>query len=200
MGYSLSDRPFSVVKSLKDVKNPFCVCFDWHNNKGFKSRTVRINGKDEERMDSDTYYMSEILERHATLSAAQKSMRKFATEAFAKVNVAPSYGEVCHNSVNGGTGESKDTIKLRVGDVVQYTHIPGVVWQVKGEKRKDDAWYTVIVPVFSFLVHNGTDNKERELRTHDVYHYIHHVNIVELGTLYTKLGLFLQDEARRRSE
>jgi hypothetical protein len=139
--------------------------------------------------------MFEVLERHASLSAAQKAMRRYATEAMAKHAEVRKNEEVCHN-----TCEGDKELKLRVGDVVIYTNCPGVIWQVKGERRKDDHWYTRIAPVFSFLVHNGTDNKERELRANDVYNCIHHVDIVELGTLYTKLGLFLQDEARRRSE
>lgn len=169
-GFSLKDRPFSVVRqrSSKDneafdvPKLPFCVVFSWRNDKGFKNRTVRIQGRDEERMDGDTYYMMEVLERHATLSAAQKAMRRYATEAFEKVNDPPSYGEVCHN-----TCEGEKEVKIRVGDAVVYTNCPGIYGGSKERGAKTTIGTCRSYPSsrFSFTTRQTTKSESFETRT-----------------------------------
>lgn len=144
-------------------------------------------------MDEDTYYMTEILERHATQPAAEKAMRKFASEAFAKVNNPASYGEACHIKLRG-------EVTINVGDLVTYVSCPGIIWKVKGEVRKNDQWNIQLEPACSFFVDNSTDNKIRTLSAYDAVRALKRVDLLEMGTIYTKLGLLMQDEARRRSE
>lgn len=191
-GFS-TDRPFSVFlnKDATDTK-PFKVVFHWRNDKP-RTFVVKHMGEDRTIDDDDTRYMMDVLEEHATKDAAQKAMRRFATEAFAKVNDAPTKaGDVCHCT-------GFDDAKLRVGDLVEYASCPGIVWRITGERRANAAWYLQIAPAFSFLVRNGT-NKAKELRGHDVYNCIHPIDIVAMASAYTTLGLTIQDEARRKAQ
>lgn len=191
-GFS-DDRPFSVFfhKVEKD-KKPFKVVFHWTNS-NYKSFTFKYMGSPRSEMDGDTYHMMDVLEEHATKTAAQKAMRKYAEAAFAKVDAATPEraGDLC-NCTHGEKG------KLRIGDLIQYTSCPGIIWKIIGERRTNRDWSLKVEPIFSFLVDNGT-NKVKEIAQRDVYNYVHPLDIVELGTAYTKLGLAIQDEAKRRS-
>jgi len=194
MGFS-DDRPFSVFKSNTHDLYPYKVVFHW-TNPNHKTRKVRRMGEDREEIDYNTYHMMDIIEQHATLSAAQKSMRKFAKEAFAKVNDAPTKdGDACHCV---WTDDEGDEHKLFVGDLIEYTSCPGIVWRILGERRASDRWHLQVEPVLSFLVKTGTD-KRKELESRDVYNYVRPLDLVELGVAYTKLGLLMQEEAKRRS-
>lgn len=196
-GFS-DDRPFSVFqhKDPKD-RHPFKVVFHWYNERP-KYFKVKRAGEDRNEVDSDTRHMMDVLEEHQTKSAAQKAMRRYAAEAFAKVNNAPKgEGDGCHNVWL----DPETTIEhpLKVGDLVEYTSCPGIVWRIEGERRANDSWYLQVEPVFSFLVNNGT-NKRKELFPRDVYNYVRPIDLVKLGAAYMQLGNVLKDEAKRRSE
>lgn len=189
------DRPFSVYfhKDPKDPK-PFKVVFHWTNSK-FKSFTFDYNGSPRTEMDGDTYHMTDILEAHATKSAAQKAMRKYATIAFDKVNnPATSNGDVCHAVA---TNEKGKEIKLRIGELIEYSSCPGIVWRIVGERRTKHDWSLQVEPVFSLLVRNGT-NKPKEIAERDVYNYVHPIDLMSMGTAFNNFALVIQDEARRR--
>lgn len=193
-GFS-SDCPFSVYKSKDEKdKKPFKVTFYWRNSK-HKYKTIgRFDGNHKE-IDSNTYHMTEILEEHATKTAAQTAMRRFAKEAIERVGKpATSEGEWCHGEI----GHHGDKFQVKVGDLLYYDSCPGILWRVIGERRASDDWLLKITPAFDFLVNDGTV-KDRELGARES-HNLRHLNLVDLGVVYTKLGNLLKDEAKRRSE
>lgn len=196
-GFS-DDRPFSVYKatSAKD-KKPFKVVFHWWND---KPRKVKVNrgGQTVDDNDADDMYMMDILEEHATKNAAQTAMRRFATEAFAKVNDAPQgEGAVCHNRIGGWDDEREEgKLSVRIGDLVTYSGIPDTLWRVAGERRKDSRWFLQIVPVYVFM--GSLDvTKKKEIYNHDCVNMIYPVDLVQLGSTYAQLGNVAVDEAKR---
>lgn len=194
-GFS-DDKPFSVYRasSAKD-KNPWKVVFFWTNEHP-KKKKVRRLGEDREETDYDTYIMLDILEEHTSKSAAQKAMRRFADEAFAKVNKAPTgEGAKCHNTWHD---DNKKEHPLHVGDLISYAPCPGIVWKVMGERRTRDAWFLQVEPVLSFLVFNGT-NKRKELGPGETWG-VKPINIIDLGTTYSQLATLAADEAKRLSK
>jgi len=84
-GYS-DDRPFSVFlhKDPED-KSPWKVCYHWRNEDGYKQKTVNIFGRPEQRTDEDTYHMTDILQAHASKTAAQKVMRELGTKSVRRI-------------------------------------------------------------------------------------------------------------------
>lgn len=192
-GYS-SDAPFMVLfhkfASDKEDNKPYKVVYYWRHPNPTKFK-FSWNGEAREEYDDDSHHMLEIIDEHATKSAAQQSMRKFASEAFEKVNRPPKYGEACHNVAQGNK-------TIFVGDIVYYAGCPGVVWKIVGERRYKARWFLQLQPALSFLnIHLG---KKKELHPSDVENHTRLVDIVELGTFYTELGLFVADEARRKSQ
>lgn len=202
-GFS-DDRPFAVYKYERELASnekppkkadpkPFKVTFHW-TNENFKRKKVQRQGEWRDEIDSDTYHMTDILEEHATLSAAQKAMRRFATEAFAKVNEgkAAKEGDKCHNVCWNGNSE----VPLHLGDLVEYVSCPGIVWRIVSERRTTHDWSLKVEPVFSFLVSDGTD-KVKEISQRDVYNYVKPIDLVKMGAVYVQLGNVLKDEAKR---
>lgn len=190
------DKPFSVYKEKGDgVKDPFCVTFFWKND-NYKNVKVRVHGRTEERMDDDTYYMFAVLERHATLSAAQKAMRGFATQAAEKLGKAPdTRGELCHNKIGPGLD-----IPVRVGDLVLYECSnfvgEGIVWQVTGEIRRHDHWYLKIRPVFSAT--RSFDDREDKVLEKGCW-YLRPCDLVTLANGYARFAHFINDAKKRLS-
>lgn len=192
-GFS-DDRPFSVYKheASKDVK-PFKVVFHWTNDKPKKIK-IRCFGEDRFENDRNDTYMLDIIEEHATANAAKKAMRRFAKAAFDKVNESrpKELGSVC-NCMGANDCE------LRLGDLVECTSNPGIVWRILSERKTVRDWSLKVEPVFAFLVDNGTD-QIKEISQRDANWYVKPLDIVKLGTLYSKLGMTIADEARRRSQ
>lgn len=202
-GFS-DDRPFAIFKYEREVTSdekppkqtdpkPFKVTFHWTHDKPKKVK-VRRMGEEREEYDNDTYYMIDVLEEHETLSAAKKAMRRFAKAAFDKVNESrpKELGEVCNCM-------GANDCKLRLGDLVECTSNPGIVWRILSERKTVHDWSLKVEPVFAFLVDNGTD-QIKEISQRDVNWYVKPLDIVKLGTLYSKLGMTIADEARRRSQ
>lgn len=185
--------PFSVFRSsdAKDEK-PFKVVYHWYNDKA-KTKLTMVYGRHEHRTDEDDAYRMDIIQAHATKTAAQKAMRAFAEAAFAKVNVTQPQktGAVC-NCVG------VDDVKLRLGDLVGYSSCPGIVWRIVSERRTNHDWSLKVEPALSFLVSNGTD-KVKEISQRDAYSYVTLVDLVELGTRFSQLGTLIAEEAKVRS-
>lgn len=109
------------------------------------------------------------------------------------MNDAPQgEGALCHNTIGG-----EANLPVRVGDLVYYTGIAGVLWRVTGERRNDAVWYLGIRPVYSFLPKLGGMPKARELNPGDCKYGTFPVDLVELGTSYVQLGNLAQEEAKR---
>lgn len=195
-GFS-DDRPFAVWKyerelfsnekpteKMKDPK-PFKVVFHWTNRKDPKRIKVRYGGEEREEYDYDTFTMMDVLEEHATKNAAQIAMRRFATEAFAKVNKhkPQEQGSACNC-------KGIDDCELRLGDLVEWTSNPGIVWRILSERRTTHDWSLKVEPAFSFLVNDGTD-KVKEVSQRDASWYVKPIGIVQLNDLHAALGLFI---------
>ena len=192
-GFS-DDRPFSVFKAADEADaSPFKVVFCWTNEKPTTVK-VRRQGEMREEYDNDTYYMMDILEEHPSKYAAQKSMRRFAEESFAKATVTKplELGAICN--CEGANGA-----KLRLGDLVRFVSCPGIIWRILSERKTNYDWSLKVEPIFSFLVDDGTD-KVKEISQRDVSFYVHPLTLVELGTSYAKFGLVLQDEGRPKKQ
>lgn len=204
-GFS-DDRPFAVYRYERELASnekppkkvdpkPFKVVFCWTNEHHKTVKVFQRQGEWRNETDYDTYAMMDIIEEHETKAAAQKAMRRFATEAFAKVNDAPKgEGSLCHNTYFDHKEEQE--YPLNVGDLIVYTSCPGIVWRVEGERRANDSWFLKVNPVFSFMVSNGTE-KRKELAARDVYNYVRHADLLDMGTAYMNLGNLLRDEAKR---
>ena len=198
-GFSREDLPFLISKCLDDGdEKPFCVVYSWQNRDNYEEvlfPTGRGPGGSQHReMHPDTYYMAEILTRHAKLTDAQKQMRAFVAEAKAKAPAPPKWGEVCRNKI----GRELD-ITVRVGDLVLYECSnfvgEGIVWRVVGENRHDDHWFIVIRPIYSVTV-DMSKRKDKELR---YGHDLSHCSLVKLAAGYSNLGTLIQEERKRLS-
>lgn len=187
------DRPFSVYKATSEaVERPFKLVFYWLNPKP-KQKATRVYGETEMRDDHDDLYMTDILQEFASKHAAVKAMRAMAEASFAKVN-----DRVTDPNRPLHTKGDQDELKLRIGDLVSNTTSrEGIVWTVVGEKRKSDQWYTVLAPVLSLL--HGSTPKQVELSPREMWN-VKAIDLVDLASTYSRLGMLLKEEATRRSE
>lgn len=180
-GYS-ADLPFSVFHhDVEGDEKPFKVVYEW-KNKNYTTFTFEYQGSIRTEIDNDTYYMLGIVEEHATKTAAQAAMRKLAAAARSKIDaVTPSAPSDLCNCTYGAKGE------LRIGDLIEYTSCPGIVWKIAGERKTSHGWALQLEPVFSFLVRTNTD-KAKEISWRDVYNYVRPIDLKELRRKHAELA------------
>lgn len=184
------DKPFEVFEHLdKNDPKPYKVTFSWKDVRNSSNIKFAWGCEERTELDVDTYYITEILEEHATKNAAVSAMRRFAKEAPEKNASAKETGDECH--VRGENGK-----KFHIGDLIECRSRPGIIWRIVKESRSVNEWKLHVEPIFSFYVSNGT-NKKKMLTQSNVQWNVRSVNIAELSKSYAELGMMIADEARR---
>lgn len=186
-GYHYVDVPYELFEDLDVSKSlRFCVVYHWRHP---RPKYVLVKGTYTNQLDSNSVYKYAILERHATITAASRSLAQFVKDAKSRWKSIDKRGELLNTKVNGGS--------VRVGDLVLYecTNFvgEGIIWRVVGEKRQHGRWHIQIVAVMS-----ATKTFEnRSVKTLSHARDLRRLELLDMASCYAKLGNFIKEESKR---